>query len=168
MGIRQWIGKWRKDGDGDEGGADDAPRGSVLHALFGKEEPTPHALGEYDATTYPDALAELLRRRQEVMDELMELDLTSAGGRQAAIPRLHELLRRYPHPLAYEALINAYVDGGRWDEARGVAYAARERRHEVTHSPFPEIRMEVDRLNEWTPEEIDVLRAEREGRPLPP
>jgi hypothetical protein len=63
----------------------------------------------------------------------------------------------------YEALINAYVDEGRWEEARGVAFAARERRRECARSPFPEIRMETERLREWSPEEVDALRAEREG-----
>lgn len=146
-----------------EDGEDAPPHGSIINAIFGREPPTLHALGEYDHKTYPDELEELLRRRAEVAYELMEMDLTSRASRIEAIPRLQGLLRTYPHPLAYETLIHAYVDAGRWDEARGAAFAARERRTQVSRSPYLEIRCEIDRLNEWTPEEIEVLRAEREG-----
>ena len=146
-----------------EDGDDAPPHGSIINAIFGREPPTLHALGEYDHKTYPGELEELLRRRGEVAYELMEMDLTSRQARIEAIPRLQGLLRTYPHPLAYESLIHAYVDAGRWDEARGAAFAARERRTQVSRSPYPEIRCEIDRLNEWTPEEIEVLRVEREG-----
>jgi hypothetical protein len=160
MGIRHWIRKRMaeeaEDGEG-------APHGSIINAIFGREPPTLHALGEYDRETYPDELEELLRRRAEVAHELMEMELTSRQARVAAIPQLQALLRTYPHPLAYETLIHAYVDAGRWDEARGAAFAARERRTQVSRSPYSEIRGEIDRLNEWTPEEIDLVRAEREG-----
>ena len=161
MGIRHWIRK-RMAEDAEDG--DDAPpHGSIINAIFGREPPTLHALGEYDHKTYPDELEELLRRRAEVAYELMEMDLTSRKSRVEAIPQLQALLRTYPHPLAYETLIHAYVDAGRWDEARGAAFAARERRTQVSRSPYVEIRCEIDRLNEWTPDEIEVLRAEREG-----
>ncbi|WP_420125328.1 hypothetical protein [Longimicrobium sp.] len=160
MGIRHWIRKRMaeeaEDGEG-------APHGSIINAIFGREPPTLHALGEYDHKTYPGELEELLRRRAEVAHELMEMELTSRQARVAAIPQLQALLRTYPHPLAYETLIHAYVDAGRWDEARGAAFAARERRTQVSRSPYSEIRGEIDRLNEWTPEEIDLVRAEREG-----
>lgn len=146
-----------------EDGEDAPPHGSIINAIFGREPPTLHALGEYDHKTYPGELEELLRRRAEVAYELMEMDLTSRTSRVEAIPQLQALLRTYPHPLAYETLIHAYVDAGRWDEARGAAFAARERRTQVSRSPYVEIRCEIDRLNEWTPEEIEVLRAEREG-----
>jgi hypothetical protein len=161
MGIRHWIRK--RMAEEAEDGEDAPPHGSIINAIFGHEPPTLHALGEYDHKTYPDELEELLRRRAEVAYELMEMDLTSRASRIEAIPRLQGLLRTYPHPLAYETLIHAYVDAGRWDEARGAAFAARERRTQVSRSPYLEIRCEIDRLNEWTPEEIEVLRAEREG-----
>jgi hypothetical protein len=161
MGIRHWIRK--RMAEEAEDGEDAPPHGSIINAIFGREPPTLHALGEYDHKTYPDELEELLRRRAEVAYELMEMDLTSRASRIEAIPRLQGLLRTYPHPLAYETLIHAYVDAGRWDEARGAAFAARERRTQVSRSPYLEIRCEIDRLNEWTPEEIEVLRAEREG-----
>lgn len=146
-----------------EDGEDTPPHGSIINAIFGREPPTLHALGEYDHKTYPGELEELLRRRAEVAHELMEMELTSRKARIDAIPRLQALLRTYPHPMAYETLIHAYVDAARWDEARGAAFAARERRTQVARSPYVEIRCEIDRLNEWTPEEIDLIRAEREG-----
>ena len=161
MGIRHWVRK-RLAEDAEKGKL--PPGAPLLNAIFGREPPpTPHALGEYDARSYPDALVELLRRRQQVSDALMEMDFSSRDARVAGVPRLHGLLRLYPHPLVYEALVNAYVDEGRWEEARGVAFAARERRWECARSPFPEIRMETERLREWSPEEVDALRAEREG-----
>lgn len=161
MGIRHWIRK--RMAEEAEDGDDAPPHGSIINAIFGREPPTLHALGEYDHKTYPDELEELLRRRAEVAHELMEMELTSRQARIAAIPQLQALLRTYPHPLAYETLIHAYVDAGRWDEARGAAFAARERRTQVSRSPYSEIRGEIDRLNEWSPEEIDLVRAEREG-----
>lgn len=161
MGIRHWIRK-RMAEEAEEG--DDAPpHGSIINAIFGREPPTLHALGEYDHKTYPPEMEELLRRRHEVAHALLEMDLTTRQARIEAIPRLQGLLRTYPHPIAYETLIHAYVDAGRWDEARGAAFAARERRIQVSRSPYPEIRAEIDRLSEWTPEEIDQLRQERDG-----
>ena len=71
--------------------------------------------------------------------ELLKIDIADPDARVAAIPRLKELLRRYPHPLAYETLIHAYVDAGRYDEAKGVAFAARERRNECARSSHPEM-----------------------------
>ncbi|HEX8695437.1 MAG TPA: hypothetical protein VF746_23695 [Longimicrobium sp.] len=165
MGLRQWMRQQiRERADGDElpGGA------SFLYSALGDKDEAPHALGEFTAETYPADLAGLLRRREAVTAELMRLDLASRAGRREAIPRLQELLRQYPHPLAYEALIVAYVDEGRWDEARGAAFAARERRTECEHSPWPEIRGECGSLKAWAPEEIDLMRAEREGRIVVP
>ncbi|HEU0014427.1 MAG TPA: hypothetical protein VFQ45_12125 [Longimicrobium sp.] len=165
MGIRHWL--RQRLIEAEEG--DDVPPGaSIFSTIFGREAATPRALGEYDRDSYPGELRLLLERRQEVADALMEMDLTDRAERIEAIPRLQELLRRYPHPLAYETLIHAYVDAGRWDEARGAAWAARERRLEVARSPHAEIRGEIDRLKEWSPEEVDALRAERDGRPDAP
>ena len=160
MGIRHWIRK-RMAEAAEEG--DLPPNASLMNAIFGREPPTLHALGEYDQKTYPGELEEQLRRRMQVAHELLEMDLTTRQSRIEAIPRLQALLRTYPHPLAYETLIHAYVDAGRWDEARGAAFAARERRTQVARSPYPEIRSEIDRLNEWSPEEIELLRQERDG-----
>lgn len=150
--------------DGDE---DAPPSGSIINAIFGREPPTLHALGEYDQKTYPGELQDLLRRREDVAEELREMDLTTRQSRIDAIPRLQQMLRTYPHPLVYETLIHAYVDAARWDEARGAAFAARERRVQVSRSPYSEIRAEIDRLNEWSPDEIELLRQEREGGPAP-
>jgi hypothetical protein len=162
MGIRHWLRKRlaEQQEDGDESGA---PSGSIINSIFGREPPTLHALGEYDQKTYPGELQDLLRRREDVAEELREMDLTTRQSRVDAIPRLQQMLRTYPHPLAYETLIHAYVDAGRWDEARGAAFAARERRTQVSRSPYSEIRSEIDRLKEWTPEEVDLVRQEREG-----
>ena len=162
MGIRHWF-RHRMLGDDAEGN-DLPPRAALVHTALGREEPAPHALGEYDAESYPEELAALLRRRAEVAAEVIRLDVADRDGRIAAIPRLTQLLRSYPHPLVYEMLIHAYLDAGRHDEARGVAFAARERRRECERSPEPEIRAEIDRLREWTPEEIDALIAEKEQR----
>lgn len=163
MGIRHWIRK-RSAEQAEDGEDDNAPRGSIINAIFGREPPTLHALGEYDAETYPGELQDLLRRREDVAEELREMDLTTRQSRMDAVPRLKEMLRTYPHPLAYETLIHAYVDAGKWDEARGAAFAARERRTQVSRSPYSEIRCEIDRLKEWTPEEVDLLRQEQEER----
>lgn len=164
MGIRHWLRKKRAE-QAEDGDDDRAPSGSIISAIFGREAPTLHALGEFDQTTYPGELQDLLRRREDVAEELREMDLTTRQARVDAIPRLQQMLRTYPHPLAYEVLIHAYVDGGRWDEARGAAFAARERRTQVARSPYSEIRAEIDRLKEWTPAEVDLLRQEREGNP---
>lgn len=160
MGVRQWV---RKRLAEDAEGGDLPPGASILNALFGREPPPARSLGQFDEKTYPAELTALLRRRQQVADALLGMEITSRAGRIDAIPRLRELLRTYPHPLVYETLILAYLDAGRYDEARGVAFAARERRNECRRSPHPEIRAETERLNEWSPEEIDQLRAEREG-----
>jgi hypothetical protein len=162
MGIRHWLRK-RLAEQPDDGDESVAPSGSIFNAIFGREPPTLHALGEYDERTYPGELQDLLRRREDVAAELREMDLTTRQARVDAIPRLQQMLRTYPHPLAYEMLLHAYVDAGRWDEARGAAFAARERRTQVSRSPYSEIRSEIDRLKEWTPEEVDLVRQEREG-----
>lgn len=155
MSIRHWF-RNRAHGDDTEGG-DLPPRGS-------REPERIRALGEYDSNSYPQELVDLLHRREEVAGELLRLNLIERKGRIAAIPKLQELLRRYPHPLAYEALIHAYLDAERYDEARGVAFAARARRDECRRSPHPEVRAEVDHLKEWIPEDIDQLREERQGK----
>jgi len=161
MGIREWLKK--RVVLEEEAGTDVPPGGSLMDSLLGREAPPTHALGEYTAQTYPADVVELLRRRQRVADELIRMDIASPQARQDAIPRLKELLRTYPHALAYELLIQAYVDGQRWEEAKGVAYAARERRQECVRSPLPEVRAEVDFLHEWSPDEIDRIREEKEG-----
>lgn len=165
MGIRDWL---RKSSEAEARGEDLPPRPSLMQALFGREQTPTRALGEYDEKSYPADVALQLRRRQEVADELMQIDLTDRTERQQAIPRIKELLRIYPHPLAYETLILAYLDGERYDEARGVAFAARERRLECSRSPYSEIRGETDRLSEWTPEDVELVQAEKEGRIPPP
>jgi hypothetical protein len=165
MGIRQWLRQQIRE-HADDG---ELPAGaSFLHSVMGDESEQVHALGEFTALTYPQQLAELLRRRESVAAELMTMDFGSREGRHAAIPHLLQLLQRYPHPLAYDALILAYVDDLRWDEARGTAFAARERRLECENSPWPEIRSECSSLKGWAPEDVDVLREEREGRLVTP
>jgi hypothetical protein len=150
---------------GDEvAGNDLPPGGAFVHSAFGREKESVRSLGEYDIDSYPEDLAELVRRRTEVSTELLRVDVADREARIAAIPRLRELLRIYPHPLAYELLISAYVDQDRFDEAKGVAFAARERRLACLRSEHPEIRAEVDRLREWTAADIDELRREREAR----
>ena len=161
MGIRYWL---KKRMAAEEAGDDIPPNASIRAAIFGREPEGPHALGEYTADTYPADVTELLRRRQQVTDELLSLDVASRQARIEAIPRLRELLRVYPHALAYEFLITAYADAGRWDEARGTAFAARERRAECLRSELPELRGEVAHLHEWSPEEVDRLKAERAGK----
>lgn len=143
MGIRDWI-KSHAGGGAAEGVAR-------------------HALGEYTAETYPDDVVDLLRRRQQVADELLAMNITDRQTRLEAIPRLRELLRIYPHALVYETLIQAYLDAGRYDEAKGVAFAACERRRECERSELPELRAEVDYLHEWSTEEVDRIREERTG-----
>lgn len=144
-----------------------APVASLLHSVLGPGEQPAHALGEYTAATYPTELAELLRRREQVAQELLATDLTSAQARRQAEPRLLEMLKVYPHPMAYEALLLAYVDQARWEEAAGVAFAARERRWEVEHSPHPEIRAEVGPLKACSPEDVEAMRLERQGIAVP-
>ena len=165
MGLRSWIRTRMAD---TQDHSDPSPVKALVYSIVGRDGETPHALGEYTADTYPAEVAEQLRRRGEVAAALRTMDLASRDGRAQAVSRLKELLRVYPHPLAYEALVLAYVDQCRWDEARGVAFAARERRWEVEHSPFPEIRAEVDRLKRWTPEDVEELRREAVGELVTP
>lgn len=165
MGIRRWF---RNQLLGQDAEGNDVPPGASLMAtLLGREEERVRSLGEYDATNYPQELSEQLRRRTEVSNELLQVDVTDRKARIAAIPRLQQLLRRYPHPLAYDFLIHAYCDAGRWDEAKGIAYASRERRLECERSPHPEIRGEVERLGAWSPDDVEELRKEAEARPAP-
>jgi hypothetical protein len=161
MGLRRWFRDQVLGGDSE--GNDIPPNASLLNAMLGKDEERVRSLGEYDANTYPRDLAELIRRREEVANDLLRIDVASRDARVEAIPRLQQLLRKYPHPLVYEMLIHAYIDAGRFDEAKGVAFAARERRQECARSPHPEIRGETERLRAWDPGEIDEMRAELEG-----
>ena len=165
MGLRSWI-RARTADTQDHGDASTVK--ALVYSIVGRDEETVHALGEYTADTYPTDVADQLRRRAEVAAALRTMDLGTRDGRAQGVSRLKELLHVYPHPLAYEALILAYVDQCRWDEARGVAFAARERRWEVEHSPFPEIRCEVDRLKTWTPEDVEDLRREAIGELVTP
>jgi hypothetical protein len=159
MSFRHWL---RNRLGGEPGGNDVPPGRALINALWGREEPRLHALGEYDATSYPDELARLLKRRQQVSEQLLEIDVIDPETRVAAIPALRDMLQIYPHPLVYETLIHAYLDADRYDEARGVAFAARERRAECMRSEYPEIRSEVDQLREWTLDDVDQLRAARD------
>lgn len=165
MGIRHWL-KHHIVGEND--GSDVPPGSQLLNSLFGREQERVRSLGEFSSDSYPQELTDLLRRRGEVASEVLLIDISDPQTRMDSIPHLRELLRVYPHPLVYETLIHAYMDSGRYDEARGVAFAARERRIECARSEFPEIRAEVEHLKEWSPEEVDQLRAEREGaQPAP-
>jgi hypothetical protein len=146
---------------------DAPPLASLMISVLGKEEPL-HALGEFTADTYPPALADALRRRNQVAGELRGMQIATPAGRHKSAERLVELLKIYPHPMAYDALILAYVDQRRWDDARGVAFAARERRWEVERSPWPEIRSEIDRLKAWSVEDVDDLRREAAGELVTP
>lgn len=158
MGVRSWF-----FGNDDDADAPALRRGNLMDSLLGREEEKVHALGEYDANSYPQDLRDLLVRREAVAEEVIAIDPTDADARAEAIPRLKELLARYPHPLVYELLLHAYLEAGRLEEAKGVAFAARERRHECARSPYPEIRAETDRLREWSPEEVEQLHAELRG-----
>jgi hypothetical protein len=166
MGLRTWI--RARMADPAPSGGDAAPVRALVYSIVGAEGEPARALGEYTADTYPTEVAEQLRRRNEVAAALRAMDLGSREGRAQAVTRLKELLRVYPHPLAYEALVLAYVDQCRWDEARGVAFAARARRWEVEHSRWPEIRSEIDRLKAWTPEDVEDLRREAAGELVTP
>jgi hypothetical protein len=141
----------------DDPPSDDVPPGSALMAtLLGREGPAPRALGEYDSSSYPNDLRHLLARREEVAHELLALRAVDPDSRVAAVPALHALLLRYPHPLVYETLINAALDAGRVDEAKGLAFVARQRRAECLESEYPEIRAEVHWTREWEPEDFEV------------
>jgi hypothetical protein len=158
MGLRHWLRQHL--GSDDDG--EDLPAGRwLMTSLWRRDNERVHALGEYDSRTYPQELAELLRRRQTVANDLLEIDISSSDARIEAIPRLREMLRVYPHPLVYELLIHAYLDDGRYDEARGLAFAARERRIECARSEYPEIRSEIDHLSEWSAEDVEQLRHRR-------
>lgn len=148
-----------------DGGRELPAFASALHAWVREDRVPPRSLGEYDKNSYPAELAELLRRRAAVTEALLRLDLTTRASRIAAIPELRGLLRDYPHPLVYEALINAYVDDRRWDEARGLVHAVAARRRECERSPYPEIGMETDRLFTWSVDEVEELRREFEKDP---
>lgn len=145
-------------------GNDLSPGVAFVNSALGGEPARVRSLGEYDQNSYPEELAEFLRRRSQVASELVRIDVTDRDARIAAIPRLSRLLRTYPHPLAYELLIHAYVDAGKYDEAKGVAFAARERRLECERSPHPEIRAEIERLREWSPDEVDAMRQELQAK----
>jgi len=160
MSLRRWM---REQLTGDAQG-DVPPGGSILESFLGKAEERTHSLGEYTAATYPDELKQLLQHRQRVSEELLKIDVASPESRIAAIEPLRELLRIYPHPLVYEILIHAYVDAGRTDEAKGVAFAARERRTECSRSPYPEVRAEIEHLREWSSDDVEDLSAERKQR----
>ena len=163
MSLRRWVREQMLGGESE--GNDVPPSGSLVNSALGRERQQPRSLGEYDAATYPTDLADILRRRAEVTAEFMRIDVTDREARVEAIPRLKELLQRYPHPLLDETLIHAYVDAGRYDEARGVAFAARERRQECSRSPYPEIRSETDSLRAWDTDDVEALRREIEDRP---
>jgi pentatricopeptide repeat protein len=159
MSLRQRFREWMLGGDAE--GDDVPPSSALLNTLLGREEDRVRSLGEYSATSYPTDLRDLLSRRAEVAQELLGMEITDRSKRVEAIPHIRELLRKYPHPLAYETLIHAYIDAGRFDEAKGVAFAARQRRIECASSEHPEIRAEIESLREWTSKEIDELKEER-------
>lgn len=162
MSLRRWM---REHLLGDSSGSGDTPPGgSLVESALGRNQERPRPLGEYDSETYPQELAETLRRREEALRGLMRLDVTEPGRRAAAVPELKALLRVYPHPLIYEALIHGYVEAGMPDEARGVAFAARERRNECARSPHPEIRAEIEALHEWTTEDVAALSDDARRR----
>jgi len=165
MALRDWIRK-RMAEAAEEGGS--SPVSSLVYSALGKDEEQVHALGEYTSATYPSALADAVRRRNEVAAELRRMDIGTETGRRESAPRIVELLQTYPHPLAYEALILTYVEQRRWEDARGVAFAARERRREVEQSPWPEVRGEVDRLKAWSVEDVEELRREAAGELVTP
>lgn len=156
MGLRHWFRERMAGADAE--GEDVPPNRALLNSLLGRDEERVRSMGEYDQSSYPAELRELLARREEVSRQLLRMDITHRTGRVEAIPRLRELLRQYPHPLVYETLVHAYLDSGRYDEAKGVAFAARQRRQECARSEYPEIRSEIESLREWTSEEIDEMR----------
>lgn len=166
MSLRHWF-KERMLGSEPEG--DDLPPGTALmNTLLGRDGQRGGSLGGYDSRTYPVELREVLARRDQVARELLHLDIADRAIRVQAIPRLRELLRTYPHPLVYECLIHAYLDSGRFDEAKGVVFAARQRRLECAASEHPEVRAEIDGLREWSSEDIDDFREQADIEPSLP
>jgi hypothetical protein len=161
MGLREWMQRRMASYDGR---ADLPAHAAFMHAWFTEDRPRRPAI-QTERIPPPPEVVEQLRRREEVTAELLQLDLSTADGRRESLPRLQELLRRYPHPVLYDALILAYADAGRWDEARGVAFAARDRRRACERSPHPEIQMETERLRDWTSEDVEELRLERAPEP---
>ncbi len=159
MGLRDWIRRRFRSRDENA-----VPASALARAALTRDKAPQRSLGEYDSTSYPKDVADLLRRREEVASELLAMDVTDPALRRGLVPRLQGLLRIYPHPLVYESLIHVYVAEERWDEAKGVAFAAKERRVECLRSPYPEIRAETEHLAEWTPAEVDRLREERGAR----
>lgn len=156
MALRHWLQDvLLRDGSS---GNDLPPPSALVNTLLGRTEDRIRALGEYDSASYPAELRELVETREAVARDLLSLPIAAPEERIESIPRLRELLRRYPHPLVYETLINACLDAGRYDEAKGVAFAARQRRAECLASEYPEIRAEVNWVREWQPAEIDGLR----------
>lgn len=147
-----------------EDSGDVPPGASLVGSLLGREPERASALGEYDSRSYPPELAELLRNRQEVTEALLRIDIADPQARVEAVPQLREMLRTYPHPLVYETLILAYVHAGRYDEAKGVAFAAQARREECASSDYPEIRAEIEHLQGWTSADVDRLRQQQEAR----
>lgn len=161
MSLRKWF---KEKMLGDDGAVGDVPPGSsLMNSLLGREEERIRSLGEYNSGNYPSDLKSQLERREQVTAELLSMNIMERSGRIEAIPRLRELLVIYPHLLAYETLINAYLDAGRYDEAKGLAFAARQRRTECLNSELPEIRGEAEGIREWTPAEIEAHQAAKEG-----
>lgn len=147
---------------GDDSAGDDLPPGpSLMNTLLGREDERIHSLGTYTAADYPSDLKSQLERRERVTAELLTMDVMDKSGRIAATPRLRELLSIYPHLLVYETLINAYLDAGRYDEAKGLVFAARQRRLECLRSEHPEIRGEAEGIHPWTADEIEEYRLTR-------
>lgn len=146
-------------------GDDVPPSTALFNSLIGRDKERVRSLGDYDSASYPSDLRELLARREEVTRALLRINITDRKARVEAIPKLRDLLRKYPHPLVYETLIHAYIDSGRADEAKGIAFAAKQRRLECARSEYPEICGETESLRDWSSEEIDDMRAEREKNP---
>jgi hypothetical protein len=158
MGLRRWI-RERKGGRAHEP-QDEA---SFLESLLGARDERIRSLGEYDQESYPPDLLALMKRRQAVADRLLEIDIADPEARIAAVPQLKQMLHTYPHPLVYELLILAFLDQGRYDEAKGVALAAHNRRDECARSPYPEIRGEIEHLRDWNPDEVERMRESEGG-----
>ena len=156
MSIRQWF-RSQLLGPDQETQDSGPPVRAFVESLFSRGPERVHAMGEYTSETYPGEIRELVARRQDVTDELLSIDIGDKQARIEAIPKLQQLLRKYPHPLVYETLIHAYVDAGRVEEAKGVAFAARDRRREVEKSAHPEIRAEIESLREWTARDVEEL-----------